>query len=95
MTAEPVQITDAMRDAFYEATTVTREGTILNFDDGLRAAVAALAHPPAQGSEARVEALEAVLRNIAYMDCYTREGEEPIHLLMMRQAKAALQQEGE
>lgn len=107
MTAETdamrlVPITDAMRDAFYEATTVTREGTILNFDDGLRAAFAAapavqpaaavalsasdracydypgvdqvkeraafvagaeyaaLAHPPAQGSESGGEDREAV-----------------------------------
>lgn len=30
-------ITDAMRNAFYEATTITRKGTILDFDKGLAA----------------------------------------------------------
>jgi len=37
-----VPVTEEMRYAFYEATTVTREGSILNFDAGLRAALAAL-----------------------------------------------------
>lgn len=37
-----------------------------------------------------VERLRGVLAQIAYMECYTREGEEPPHLLMMRLAKDAL-----
>lgn len=39
----------------------------------------------------RLERLDSALLNIALMDCYTREGEEPIHLLMMRLADEARQ----
>lgn len=35
------EITEAMRDAFYEATEITREGSILNFDAGVLAMLAA------------------------------------------------------
>lgn len=37
-----------------------------------------------------IDRLHSALRGIACMDCYTREGEEPAHLLMMRLAKEAL-----
>jgi len=43
-----------------------------------------------QGLEERVARLEGCLLNIAYMDCHTREGEEPVHELMMRLALECL-----
>jgi hypothetical protein len=39
----------------------------------------------------RLEQLNGVLLNISLMDCYTREGEEPAHEMMIRQAKKALE----
>lgn len=62
-------------------------------DNGHRAKEAlARTHPspPPAADEDRVRELEAALLNIALMDCYTREGEEPIHMLMMRLASDAL-----
>lgn len=38
----------------------------------------------------KLEAMERVLLNISLMDCDVREGEEPIHELMMRQASQAV-----
>lgn len=37
----------------------------------------------------RIDAMNGALLNISLMDCYTREGEEPIHELMMRLAAEA------
>jgi hypothetical protein len=38
----------------------------------------------------RLEKLNGVLLNISLMDCYTREGEEPVHEMMIRQAQEAI-----
>ena len=40
--------------------------------------------------EAENERMKAALLHIATMDCYTRDGEEPVHLVMMRLALQAL-----
>ena len=42
--------------------------------------------PALRDAADRLEAMGGTLLNIALMDCYTRDGEEPIHELMMRQA---------
>ena len=38
----------------------------------------------------RLESLNGVLLNMAYMDCHTREGEEPVHEMIIRQAQKAI-----
>jgi hypothetical protein len=43
-----------------------------------------------QNQNERIKQLENALRHIATMDCLTREGEEPAHILMMRIAERAL-----
>ena len=40
--------------------------------------------------EAENERMKAALLHITVMDCYTRDGEEPVHLVMMRLARQAL-----
>ena len=37
-----------------------------------------------------IERLRAALQHIAHMECFTRDGEEEPHLLMMRLAQEAL-----
>lgn len=39
---------------------------------------------------AGIERMRAALTGIATMDCHTRPGEEPAHVLMMRMAREAL-----
>jgi hypothetical protein len=53
-----------------------------------RAALSGKGPAPSVGDEL-MKALDT-LRAIAFMDCYTREGEEPPHILMMRLAKECL-----
>ena len=38
----------------------------------------------------RLEQLNGVVLNISLMDCYTREGEEPVHEMIIRQAQEAI-----
>jgi hypothetical protein len=38
----------------------------------------------------RLEQLNGVLLNMAYMDCHTRDGEEPAHEMMIRQAQKVI-----
>jgi hypothetical protein len=38
----------------------------------------------------RLEQLNGALLNISLMDCYTREGEEPVHEMIIRQAQEAI-----
>jgi hypothetical protein len=38
----------------------------------------------------RLEQLNGVLLNMAYMDCHTRDGEEPVSEMMIRQAQEAI-----
>lgn len=38
----------------------------------------------------RLESLNGVLLNMAYMDCNTRDGEESVHEMMIRQAQEAI-----